>query len=64
MGPTLVFSQFQVLFSHLWGFKKRKKKEGRRDIKGKKEGIKQERQKERKEVLKEKIIIKNNKELL
>ena len=21
MGPTLVFSQFQVLLSHLWGFK-------------------------------------------
>ena len=24
MGPTLVFSQFQVLFSHLWGLKKEK----------------------------------------
>ena len=38
--------------------KKKKKKKGRRDIKGKKEGIKQERRKERNEVLKEKIIIK------
>ena len=57
MVPTLVFSQFEVLLSHLWEF--RKKKEGRnRDIKVKKEGIKQERRKERNEVLKEKIIIK------
>ena len=23
MGPTLVFSQFQVLLSHLWGLKKK-----------------------------------------
>ena len=23
MGPTLVFSQFQVLLSHLWGFFKK-----------------------------------------
>ena len=38
--------------------KKEKEKKGRRDIKGKKEGIKQERRKERKNVLKEKIIIK------
>ena len=39
----------------LVGIKKRKKKkEGRRDIKGKKEGIKQERRKERKKELKEK----------
>ena len=58
MGPTLVFSQFQVLLSHLWEFKKHthtlKKKEGRRDTKGKKEGIEQERRKERKKMLKEK----------
>ena len=32
--------------------KKKKKKEGRRDIKGRKEGIKQERRRERKKVLK------------
>ena len=40
LSPTLVFSQFQVLMSHSWGFKKERKKmtEGRRDIKGKKEG--------------------------
>ena len=54
MGPTLVFSQFLVLLSHLWGFKKKQKKmEGRRDIKGEKEGVQQERRKERKKVLKE-----------
>ena len=61
LGPTLVFSLFQVLLSHLWGLKK--KTEGRRDIKGEREGIEQERRKERKKVLKEKqlkiIIIKN-----
>ena len=34
LGPILVFSQFQVLLSHLWEFKE--KKEGRRDKKGKK----------------------------
>ena len=62
LGPTLVFSQFQVLLSHLWELKgkKKMKKEGRRDIKGKKEGIEQERRKERKKVLKEKIIKINN----
>ena len=32
MGPTLVFSQFQVLLSHLWGLKK--KKDGRKRYKG------------------------------
>ena len=61
MGPTLVFSQFQVLLSHLWEFKKKrkeKKTEGRRDIKGEK-GVEQERRKEKKNVLKER---KNNKE--
>ena len=56
MGPTLVFSQFQVLLCHLWGFKK-KMTEGRRDIKGEKGG-EQERRKERKKVLKERKIIK------
>ena len=64
MGPTLVFSQLQVLLSHLWGLKKKKKSEGRRHIKGEKEGVEQERRKERKKVLKErksnkKVIIKN-----
>ena len=53
MGPTLVFSHFQVLLSQLWEFKK-KEEEGRRDIKGKGEGIEQERRKGRKKVLKEK----------
>ena len=50
MGSTLVFSQLQVLLSHLWELKKKKKKkkEVRRDINGKKEGIDQERRKERK----------------
>ena len=38
----------------LVGIKKKKKKEGRRDIKGKKEGIEQKRRKERKNVLKQK----------
>ena len=42
----------------LVGKDQKKKKEGRRDIKGKKEGIEQERRKERKKVLKER---KNNK---
>ena len=41
----------QVLLSHLWELKR--KKEGRRDINGKKEGIKEESRKERKKVLKE-----------
>ena len=35
---------------------KKKKEEGRRDIKGEKEGVEQERRKERKKVLKEKIF--------
>ena len=39
--------------------KKKKKKEGIRDIKGKRDGIEQERRKEK--MLKEKIIINNNK---
>ena len=64
LGPTLVFSQFQGLLSHLWGFKK-KKMERRRDIKGEKEGVEEEIRKEGKEVLKErKNKINNNKELL
>ena len=50
MGPTLVFSEFQVLLSHLWGFKK---KVGRRDIKGEEDRVEQGRRKERKKVLKE-----------
>ena len=37
--------------------------EGRRDIKGEKEGVEQERRKERKKVLKERKNLKNNKEL-
>ena len=36
--------------------KERKRKEGKRDIKAKREGIEQERRKERKKVLREKII--------
>ena len=49
MGPTLVFSEFQVLLCHLWGFKKKKEKtEGRRDIKGEKEEVEQERSKQTK----------------
>ena len=55
MGPTLVFAVIGFIVS-LVGIKI--KKEGRRDIKGKKEGIEQERRKERKKVLKER---KNNK---
>ena len=45
LGLTLVFSQFQVLLSHLWKFKK-KEEEGR-EIKRerKEEGIKKERRK-------------------
>ena len=42
LGLTLVFSQFQVLLSHLCGLKK-KKTERRRDIMGEKEGVEQER---------------------
>ena len=53
LGPTLVFSQSKNLLSHLLDLKE-KKKEGRRDIKGKKVGVKQERRKERKKVLEEK----------
>ena len=26
LGPTLVFSQFQVLLSHMWGLKKKKER--------------------------------------
>ena len=26
MGPTLVFSQLQILLSHLWGLKKKRRK--------------------------------------
>ena len=62
MGPTLVFLQFQVISSHLWGFKI-KVKDGRRDIQGEKEGVEQESRKEGKKVLgrktNKKLIIKN-----
>ena len=51
MCPTLVFSQFQVLLSHLWELKQKGRK---KRYKGKKEGIEQKRRKERKKVLKEK----------
>ena len=51
MGPTLVFAVIGFIVSRV-GIKI--KKEGRRDIKGKREGIEQERRKERKKVLKEK----------
>ena len=54
LWDQLLSFQFQVLLSHLWEFKNFLTKEGRRDIKGKKEGIKQERRKQRKKVLKEK----------
>ena len=60
LGPSLVFSQFQVLLCHLWRLKKKKKVEGRRDIEGEKEGVEEERKKERKKVLNEIKIIKNN----
>ena len=47
----------QVLFSHLWRLKKEEEKmERRRNIKGDKEGVEQERRKERKKVLKENKI--------
>ena len=29
MGPTLVFSQFQFLLSHLWGLKKKDRRKKR-----------------------------------
>ena len=48
-------SGFIVLLVGIKKKKKKKEKEGRRDIKGKREGIEQERRKERKKVLKEKI---------
>ena len=48
-GLSLVFSQLQVLLSHLWELKK-KKLELRRDIKGEKE-VEQESRNERKKVL-------------
>ena len=46
MGAALVFSQFQVLLSHVWSFKKNA--EGGRDIKGEKRSRtrKQEREEE------------------
>ena len=52
--------------SHSWGFKKERKKmtEGRRDIKGEKEGVEHERRRGRRCEKKEKIIKNNNKALL
>ena len=60
MGPTLVFSQLQILLYHLWGLKKKRRKKrykgrerrGRTRKKEKEEGVK------RKKKLK-KIIIEN-----
>ena len=54
LAPSLVFSLFHVLLSHLWELKKEREKEGWRDIKGNKGIIEQERRIERKKVLKEK----------
>ena len=53
MSLTLVFSQLQVLLSHLWEKKKKEKgKEGKRNRKGKEgrkeEGIKKDWRKEKK----------------
>ena len=56
MGPTLVFSQFQVLLSHLWGFKK--KTEGRRNIKGVEESRTRKKEREEECVKRKKKIIK------
>ena len=51
MGPTLVFSQFQTLLFHFWGFKK---KDGRKKrYKGK-----ERRSRTRKKVLKKENKIK------
>ena len=55
-----VFAVPDFIVSPVW-IKKKKKKEGRRDIKGNKEGIEQERRKERKKVLKGKKILKKKK---
>ena len=48
MGPTLVFSQFQVLLSHLWGFIKKKKDVRKKSYKGR-ERRSRTRKKEREE---------------
>ena len=52
MGLTLVFSELQVLLSHLWK-RRNKRKEGKRNRKGKEggrkeEGIKKDQRKEKK----------------
>ena len=60
MGPTLVFSQFQVLLSHLWGLKK--KDRGKKRYKRRERS--RTRKKEREEEGVKRKIIKNNKELL
>ena len=46
MGPTLVFSEFQVLLSHLWGLKK---KDGREKRYEGRERMSRTRKKEREE---------------
>ena len=48
MGPNLVFSQFQVLLSHLWGFKKERKDGSQKRYKGR-ERRSRTRKKEREE---------------
>ena len=48
LGPTLVFSQFQVLLSHLWGFIKKKKDIRKKSYKGR-ERRSRTRKKEREE---------------
>ena len=46
MGLTLVFSELQVLLSHLWEKEKEKKKEKGRKEKGNRKGWKEGRKKE------------------
>ena len=48
MGPTLLFSQFQILLSHLWKFKKKRRRR-KRDKKGEKGRGNQKRKKEKEE---------------
>ena len=59
MGPTFVFSQFQVLLSHLWGFKKKKKDRRKKRYKGRERS--RTRKKEREE---EGIKRTNNKKII
>ena len=61
MGPTLVFSQFQVLLSHVWELKKKKDRRQKR-YKGRERRSrtrKEEREEEGVKRKKKKIIIKN-----